>query len=150
MLMIYLGIMGAIFGGDLWLKNYMEKSLPEGEEQKLLGGKIILRKHHNQGMMMNVGRRTPGIVASASVVLVIACLVLFVFSLGQRGNALLRTGLSLLLGGAFSNTYDRLRRKYVVDYFSFGVKAKWLGRIIFNLSDLFIMAGALLITVGAM
>ena len=35
--------------------------------------------------------------------------------LGMRGKKLLKAGLSLLLGGAFSNTYDRVMREYVVD-----------------------------------
>lgn len=150
MSIIFLGITGAIFGGDLWVKNYMERNLSEGEERKILRGKIILRKHHNTGMMLNLGAQTPGVAAAASVVLALFCLVLFLLTLGGSGSRLLQTGLSLLLGGAFCNTYDRLRRKYVVDYFSFCVKAKWLRRIIFNLSDLFIMAGAMLITLSAL
>lgn len=150
MTVLFLGIAGVIFCGDLQVKNYMENNLPEGEERKILRGKIILRKHHNTGMMLNLGQKTPGLVAFASVVLVLFCMLLFLLTLGGRGNRLLQTGLSFLLGGAFSNTYDRLRRKYVVDYFSFCVRAKWLKRIIFNLSDLFIMLGALLISLSIM
>ena len=55
--------------------------------------------------------------------------LLFVLTLGTKGNKALKTGLAMLLGGAFSNTYDRLKRKYVVDYFSFGVRWKWLSRM---------------------
>ena len=75
--------------------------------------------------------------------------VLFVVSLGHRGNRLLRVGLALLLGGAFSNTYDRLKRKYVVDYLSFGVRWKGLRRIVFNVSDFCILIGAMLSALGA-
>ena len=62
---------------------------------------------------------------------------------------MLRVGLSLLLGGAFSNTYDRLKRKYVVDYVSFGVKWKKLRQVVFNISDFCIITGALLAILGA-
>ena len=48
---------------------------------------------------------------------------------------MLKTGLSLILGGAYSNTYDRLFRKYVVDYVSFEVRNPRLRNIVFNLSD---------------
>lgn len=65
------------------------------------------------------------------------------------GNRLLRVGLALLLGGAFSNTYDRLKRKYVVDYLSFGVRWKGLRRIVFNVSDFCILIGAMLSALGA-
>ena len=76
-------------------------------------------------------------------------LMFFILSFGQHGNHLLRVGLSLLLGGGFSNTYDRLKRKYVVDYVSFNVKWKGLRKIVFNVSDFCIMIGALLIALGA-
>ena len=72
----------------------------------------------------------------------------FVCSLGQRGNRLLRLGLSLLLGGAFSNTYDRLKRRYVVDYLTFNVRWKPLRRVVFNLSDFCILIGALLAVIS--
>ncbi|MDE7359775.1 MAG: signal peptidase II, partial [Lachnospiraceae bacterium] len=59
-----------------------------------------------------------------------------------------KAGLALLLGGAYSNTYDRLTRKYVVDYVSFPVKNRRIRRIVFNISDFCIMIGALLLVLG--
>lgn len=56
--------------------------------------------------------------------------------------------MALLLGGAYSNTYDRLTRKYVVDYVSFPVKNARLRKIVFNVSDFCIMIGALLLAIG--
>ena len=147
-LVVCLGIIGAIFFGDLFAKNYFERNYAEGETKELLQGKILLRKYHNRGMMLNLGQRRRQVVAVISALLVAMTLALFAASLGQRGNTLLRVGLSLLLGGAFSNTYDRFRRKYVVDYLSFGVKWGWLRRIVFNLSDFCIMIGAIMITLG--
>lgn len=99
--------------------------------------------------MLNLGARQSRRVAALSVLLCIVMTCAFVLSLGHRGNLTLRTGLSLLLGGSFSNTYDRLKRKYVVDYFSFNVKWKPLRRIVFNLSDFCIIVGALLTALGA-
>lgn len=105
---------------------------------------IRLRKHHNKGAFLNAGEKRRPLVAAISVLLTIAITVLFIATLGTRGNMLLKTGLSLLLGGAFSNTYDRLKRKYVVDYVSFGVKWKRLANIVFNISDFGIIIGALM------
>ncbi|MCI8789255.1 MAG: signal peptidase II [Lachnospiraceae bacterium] len=51
-------------------------------------------------------------------------------------------------GGAFSNTYDRWKRRYVVDYLTFNVRWKPLGRVVFNLSDFCIMIGALCAVLG--
>lgn len=144
-----LGIMGAIFFGDLIVKDHIEGTLVEGEERELFRGKLLLRKYHNRGMMLNLGQKRQKAVAMLSLSLVSIALVLFVITMGQRGNRLLQMGLSLLLGGAFNNTYDRLCRKYVVDYLSFGVRWKWFRRVVFNLSDFFIMIGAIMITLGA-
>lgn len=134
--------------GDLWLKGWVEKRIAKGEDRLLLSGKLIIRKHHNRGAMLNAGQKRSSLVAALSLILTIAVTGLFFLSLGYRGNNLLKVGLSLLLGGAFSNTYDRLRRRYVVDYLSFGVKWPRIREIVFNLSDFFIIIGALLAALG--
>ena len=74
--------------------------------------------------------------------------IFFLFTLFHKGNRVLKLGLSLLLGGAFSNTYDRLTREYVVDYFSFCSPWEELNRIVFNISDFCIIIGTLIITLS--
>ena len=148
MAVICIILVAGVFLGDLWLKGWVEKKIKEGEDRLLLSGKLVLRKHHNRGAMLNVGQKWRSLIAALSFVLTVAVTVLFFLSLGHRGNNLLRVGLSFLLGGAFSNTYDRLRRRYVVDYLSFGVKWPWLREVIFNLSDFSIIIGALLAALG--
>lgn len=142
--MIWFVMIAGIFTGDLLLKNHMEKKLEEGEEKKLLRGKLLIRKHYNRGIALNMGSGRQSLVAAVSLGMAVFCTVLFLVSLGSKGGALLRTGLAFLLGGAYSNTYDRLKRKYVVDYFSLGVKWDRLRNIIFNISDFCIIIGALI------
>lgn len=142
-----------IFIGDLWLKNHIERYIPakgdRRKERELFGGRLLIRKHHNRGAMLNAGEKKGHVVAVLSLILTAALTVIFILSLGRRGNQLLRVGLALLLGGAFSNTYDRLKRKYVVDYVSFNVKWKWFRNIVFNVSDFCIIIGASLAALGA-
>lgn len=159
----YLAIVSGIFFGDLWIKERIERSDTDGNGNVLrpraegepptpethLKGRILIRRYHNKGAMLNLGERRGPLVAAVSVVLSAAMTVVFVCSLGQKGNRLLRLGLSLLLGGAFSNTYDRWKRRYVVDYLTFHVRWKPLRRVVFNLSDFCIMIGALLAVLGA-
>ena len=132
-----------IFSGDLWIKNRIEQDM-ESVPSSLWKGRILLRRSHNKGAMLNLGQEKSSMIAALSVALCLLMSICFLLSLGQRGNAGLRLGLSLLLGGSFSNTYDRLKRKYVVDYFSFNVPVKFIRKIVFNISDLFIMIGALI------
>lgn len=147
--MIYAGVVIAIFIIDLLIKNHMEQTLTEEKERKLLGGFIRLRKHHNKGAFLNVGEKKQSIVAAMSLLLTFLLTIFFIITLGTKGNITLKSGLSLLLGGAFNNTYDRLKRKYVVDYVSFGVKWKGLRNVVFNISDLGIIIGALMIALSA-
>lgn len=138
-----LSVMG-IFLGDLWIKNRIEKTGGENFPACLAGNRLILKKYHNTGAMLNLGKSRKTAVAVSSVVLTMLVSVAFVLSLGRWGNNVLRAGLTLLLGGSFSNTYDRLKRGYVVDYLSFNVKWKWFRRIVFNLSDFCIIIGSFL------
>lgn len=137
-------IVVGIFFGDLWIKNRIEKTDGENFPQFCAGNKIILKKYHNTGAMLNFGASKRAVVTTVSVFFTALAGIAFVFSLGRRGNNALRIGLALLLGGSFSNTYDRLKRKYVVDYLSFHVKWSWLRRIVFNFSDFCIIIGSLL------
>ncbi len=141
----YLFIAAFIFAGELVIKNYVEKKRKTGEETKIWKGRILIRKDHNKGACMNLGEKKSNVVAGLSLILTAALALVFLFTLTRRGNGWLKAGLSLLLGGAFSNTYDRLKRKYVVDYFRLGVKWAPLRGVIFNISDFCILIGALLV-----
>ena len=146
----YLCIVALIFAGELGIKNYVEKKQNAGEEKEICKGRILLRKYHNKGACMNLGEKKSNVVAGLSLILTAALALVFLFTLTRHGNGWLKAGLSLLLGGAFSNTYDRLKRKYVVDYFSFGVKWAPLRAIVFNISDFCILIGALIISIKGM
>ena len=146
----YLCIAALIFAGELGIKNYVEKKRNAGEEKEICKGRILLRKYHNKGACMNLGEKKSNVVAGLSLILTTALALVFLFTLTRHGNGWLKAGQSLLLGGAFSNTYDRLKRKYVVDYFSFGVKWEPLRAIVFNISDFCILIGALIIAIKGM
>ena len=146
----YLCIVALIFAGELGIKNYVEKKRNAGEEKEICKGRILLRKYHNKGACMNLGEKKSNVVAGLSLILTAALALVFLFTLTRHGNGWLKAGLSLLLGGAFSNTYDRLKRAYVVDYFSFGVKWEPLRAIVFNISDFCILIGALIIAIKGM
>lgn len=141
---ICITIVLGIFLGDLWMKDRIEKTGGECFPVCLAGGRLMLKKYHNTGAMLDMGASRRKAVLAVSVVLTILISIAFVISLGKRGNNTLRVGLALLLGGSFSNTYDRLKRKYVVDYLSFNVRWKWFRRIVFNFSDFCIIIGSFL------
>lgn len=146
--MKYIALILGIFGLELGIKQYIEAKKVEGNEEKKCCGLLLIRRHHNRGAFLNAGQERQKVIAFLSVLLTLGATVLFVLTLGNAGKELLKWGLSLLLGGAYANTYDRLVRKYVVDYVSFHVPFKWLRRIIFNIGDFCIMIGAFLSVLG--
>ena len=148
--MIYVILIGCIFLCEWFLKNVVEAWGREKEYKEILGGKLYLTKYHNEGAFLNLGEKRKKIVAAVSMVLSVFCLIVFILTFFKKGNTFLKTGLSLLLGGAFSNTYDRLKRKYVVDYFGFRLKRfPKLSKVVFNLSDFFIVIGAIMAGIGS-
>lgn len=142
--MRYLALILGIFGLEYKLKNKIEESASEGRETPVLKNALLIRKYHNTGAFLDAGHNKPGAVLILSVLLTAILTVVFVISLGTAGRRTLKWGLSFLLGGAYSNTYDRLVRRYVVDYVSFNVPVRWIRRIVFNIADFCIMLGALL------
>ena len=148
MINFFVSLIVGIFMGDNYLKERMERQLEPGEIREICGGRLLLRRYHNSGAMLGLGKRNGLAVTTLSLALTAAATLVFVLSLSMYGSNLLRTGLSLLLGGAFSNTYDRLKQQYVTDYVSFGVKWKPLRRLVFNVSDFCIITGAMLSALG--
>ncbi len=146
--MIYIAIAAGIFLLELYLKNNVERHGVENRERAVCRGICIERKYHNLGAFRIAGAARRPLVAALSLALTALIAVVFLLTPGRRGQRMLKTGLALLLGGAFSNTYDRLRRKYVVDYFSLGVKWQPLRRIVFNISDFCIFIGAVMVVCG--
>ena len=139
----------AIFVLDLRIKNHIENTKIQGEEETVWGGRLLIRRYHNKGAFLNAGERRRGLVAVLSIALTLGMTVLFLLTFSCKGGHMLKAGLALLLGGAYSNTYDRLMRKYVVDYVSFPVKNKKIRNIVFNISDFCIAIGALLMVLGS-
>lgn len=146
--MKYSAVIFTILGFDQGVKNYIEKNIDEGEVREKPGRLLIIKKHHNKGAFLNFGQQKRRIVTALSVLMTIMLTVIFILTLGNAGKGALKWGLTLLLGGAYSNTYDRLFRKYVVDYVSFNVPFG-LRRVIFNIGDFCIMAGSLFVLVAS-
>lgn len=141
----YLMMIPAVFGTDVMLKKKSEeKKLPIEKEGN---DPIIWRNYHNTGAMLNFGAGK-SFVKVLSFVFTAAVTVYFIITLGHRGKNLLKAGLALVLGGAYSNMYDRMRKDYVVDYISFRCRWKRFSNIVFNIGDFAIMAGALLAVIA--
>ncbi len=140
--MIYIIIVLVIFITDSKIKQYIEENKVMHKSEKILNGNIILERYHNKGAMLNFMEDKVNIVKIISATILGILLLALAFLIPKKGNHLLKLGLSLILGGALSNVYDRFKKGFVVDYFSF----KFLKKIVFNISDICIFLGSAIIT----
>lgn len=147
--MIYTAIAALIFAVDYRIKKHIEQTEDMYTQKQVLKGRAVIQRYHNRGAFLNLGDKKSLLMRTLSVGLTVMVLILFLTTLTKKGNGLLKTGLAFLLGGAFSNTFDRMKRKYVVDYFSFRSGIAWLDRVVFNLADFCIMIGALCVALAA-
>ena len=156
--MKYIMTLVSLFVTDSILKQYVEAHISQQTQKPMLGGKIYIKNLHNTGAMFHLGGKRASLVALISLVFSAFVSGIFAAALTTKGNVILKSGLAILLGGAYSNTYDRLKRKYVVDYVSFRFKNTQgkmpeklkhaLEAIVFNISDFGIILGAMLIVVS--
>lgn len=138
--MLYILVVLVVVVGEHFIKNYIEAHRELGERQEILNGKIIIRKHHNEGAFLNFMDEKKEMLKTISCILLGLVALLFIILLPKKRMKLFKLGLAFTLGGAISNVADRILRGYVVDYFS--INCKKLKSIIFNLSDMAIFLGS--------
>lgn len=143
--MKYAVVAATVFAGDFFLKKHVEEHRDMKEQTEICGGRIVVRKYHNGGVALNFMENRPDLVRKicGSVLLVLG--IIWFLLLRKKDNPGVLLGLSLLVGGGASNLYDRLARGYVVDYFSFRTPWKKFNQIIFNISDMCIFLGGILV-----
>jgi len=130
---------GIIAATDNYIKGNIERNVTVTEKFELLDHGITIQRHHNKGLPMNLADSHQKEVAALSGAALSAELLLAGNSILKNGNPLTALSHSLIIGGAVSNTYDRIKKGYVVDYVSFKN-----GKAIYNVSDFCIITGALL------
>ncbi|HKL80148.1 MAG TPA: signal peptidase II [Mobilitalea sp.] len=125
------------------VRIHIEKNMQLDDSKEIMNGKVTLKKQYNRGMFLNLLEDKVDTVKKISVVLLGVLLLTFAILLPKKNNRLFKLAISLCLGGAISNVYERLRRGYVTDYFSFNCKP--LKSIVFNLADMCIILGSFLL-----
>lgn len=146
--MLLLFVIMAIVLVDLGIKAAIEeKNASEfPKELKCAKGFVMLHKNHNDGFAMGVLRLKPELVRKTSLAVLSAAAGIFFWLYPRKGLRLEKAGICLILGGGISNCYDRVKRGYVVDYFS--IRFKKLETLVLNLGDICIFLGAGLLLVA--
>lgn len=123
-------------GAALSLCALVRRGLEAGKgPASLLGGRVLVRRLYNLGSGFGLVPLDARQVAPLSLAALWALL--------RWGGSRLGTG--LLLGGGLSNLYERVRRGRVLDYLRFPRAPGVLKKYTYNLADLFILLGAVLL-----
>lgn len=145
--MEFLGLLAGLFGLDIFLKGKIEGQKDEAFPRDLegSGGNIRLYKNHNDGFCFGLLKKNTELVKLVPMAVTSAVAGIFLWLSTRSGEGVRKLGFALVTAGAASNLYDRLIRGYVVDYFSFQFGA--LKKIVFNIGDLCIFLGTLILAV---
>lgn len=146
--MFFLIVTGMIFFAEYYIKGHMDRVRTLQDQRMSAGGKIILKKYYNYGTAGSFFRAYPKAVRFVHASALAAVSAVFLYVLPRRNAAAVKLGLSCLIGGGFSNLYDRIQKGYVVDYVSFGFGPKRFRKLVFNLADFFVFAGIFLCLVS--
>ena len=116
-----------------------------GDSVPILDGVLHFTYLENPGMSFGLLQDHRWIFMTVST---IAILAIFVYLCTLKGkNTLLRTSLSLIVGGGLGNMFDRVLLGYVVDFIDVRVFGN-LWRWIFNLADAAVCVGAALLVIA--
>lgn len=135
---------------DITTKALIENGMTQKEERTACHGKVQLRKVYNRGFGFNILEKKEEIVKYGSLFATMILTIWQLITLLFKKQYLRKWGLSLMTAGAWSNTFDRWFRGYVVDYVGFETKYKKLSSITYNLADFFIAAGGIMVVISSL
>lgn len=143
--MIYLMIVVGIFALDYSVKAYVDNNRLQGSNEEYFGGKLILKNYHNKVGALGLLKGKPKLLRMLQGVALVCVLWEFLKALFFKSSFLVKLAWGCIAGGGSNNFYDRVVKGYVTDYFSIGVGGKKFRNTVFNLSDMFVFLGAVLL-----
>ena len=119
-------------------------------KSKIFNSSIILIPHvlnltyvQNTGAAFGIGSDSTSMFVAVNVV-IIGLISYFIFSKKEELSKLILIALHLVLAGGIGNLIDRIARGFVIDYIDISPLIKYP---VFNLADIFVVIGCLIIAV---
>ena len=143
--MIVILVALALFAVDYVCKYLVDKKIKESDDISILKDKFILRKCYNHGLALNTLSDKPKLVLFLSSTALGMFLSMYLPEIFKKKNHLVKIGTAFVLGGEISNLVEHFRRGIVVDYLSINSSKQKIRNIVFNLADLFIAFGGVIL-----
>lgn len=147
-MMGYIGIAAGICGTDLMVKDTVQTQVKEHQKIYACKDKIIITKYMNPGAALGIFKEYPQLLKGITL-FSIGCLTgaLAVYD-GMKEQSLQKLGLSMMLGGAVSNAWERFKNGKVTDYIQFNFTKSKIGQIVYNIGDFAIFIGSFMLCIG--
>jgi signal peptidase II len=145
-LLFLFALIVASFACDQATKKLAEAELPPGRRISLLDGAIRLEQVRNSGAFLSMGARLSPAVRRGLFTWGVSALVLaaLVYAFHPRTAHVPALGAALVAGGGLGNLWDRVMNGgLVTDFMNLGLGQLRTG--IFNVADMVIMAGVLVL-----
>lgn len=142
--------MAGVIAADQLTKRVAATLLVEGERHSYLGDVLRVELARNPGAFLGLGAQLPQAVRTGIFTWGVAALVLWTLwiALVHRPARLHSLGAALVAAGGIGNLWDRLMAGgLVVDFLNLGIGSLRTG--IFNVADLAIVAGVVLLALPA-
>ncbi len=143
---LYLAIAAAIFCLDRWTKNLVASRIALFDSITVLPGCFKIIHLRNKGAAFSLFADAPDAWRIAMLVvfsIVALAIVIYLLAKGSHQFSLQNVALSLILGGAVGNLWDRLLHGWVTDFLLVYYKRwEWPA---FNVADSAICVGAVLL-----
>ncbi len=135
---------------DIVIKRWAADALKDGNNKETLNGNIRFNLLYNKGAAMGIlsnKKKVLNAVTCAAVLMVIALIP----DILKKGTVIERIGITIATAGALNNSCERIIKGKVTDYISFPkLPFKKIKQIVFNVSDFFIMIGAVMLFIGGL
>lgn len=147
--MVWFLIAFSLAGADLLIKHLINRKKDDFQPKEVFGGFATVTRFKNKGAMLGFLKNKGRLLLAVTLICIGFLAGILTAVCGQKGNPLLKSGLTLLIGGAASNAYERFTKGEVTDYIRFNAGPEKFKKIIFNIGDFFIFAGSVLTVIGA-
>ena len=125
-------------------KQFITRTMSIGESNPIIRNFLYITYHRNSGAAFGILQQQMLFFYIITAIAVIAICVWFV-KLDIKKEKMLAISLALILGGALGNFIDRIMYRAVIDF----IQTFWfgLGFPIFNVADIALVCGAILMAV---
>ncbi|MPW24910.1 signal peptidase II [Alkalibaculum sp. M08DMB] len=142
--MVYILIICLIVSLDLGSKKYVAQFFREKEINiKRIYKSLYFTLVYNEGAFLGLLSKKKLLLKFIISITIFFLYAVFIFEILQDNDPKLKLFLSFVLGGATGNYIDRIKNDRVTDFIFF----KFKGLPVFNIADIFIFIGAILLII---